>query len=184
MRVQAPPPIIMEIIEVEQKKMEALRVLSDIQMRISKAREDLSNIDKEKDQYFADRETEVVEKIKTLLSDSQQILIEAGVNFDEVHLFAESVINFSDLVTKFHDRLIKIQELLEEKASEFTKVIEVEQKKAEAIKRELKIDRTQIENDRKALILREKELVKRETKVKDLEQMVQRDIIRLKEGRI
>ncbi len=184
MRVQAPPPIIMEIIEVEQKKMDALRVLSDVNMKISQAREELSTVDSKKDQYFEEREKEAIERISSLLKESQYILKEAGVNFDEIHLFAQSINSFAGTVTSFYERLLEIEDLFKERAKEFNQIIGVEEEKAKEIKNQIKIDRIQIEGDRRVLVEREKELVKRETKVKDLAEMTNRDIIRLKQGRI
>lgn len=184
MRVQAPPPIIMEIIEIEQKKMEAIKTLSDLSMKISKAQESLIKIEGEKDSYFAVREKELAEKLSTLLQDSQGILNQTYSNYEEIQAFCSKVEGFALVVSKLLEDLTQAQDLFEEREEEFKNVLKIEEERISAIKNELKIKEIHLENEKVGLIHREKELTKQETKAKDLLEELKRGITRLKEGRI
>lgn len=174
----------MEIIEVEQKKMDALRALADINMRISSTRAELATLDLNKEEYFSKREKEIVDRIAKLVQESREALKEAGVNFDELHAFAKQIFAFSDQITEFHGKLLEINDLLGKKASQFEKYVANQEDKFEEVRKGLKIDLLQLKSSQEALNVREKEVHKKEIKANDMIEMLKRDISRVKEGRI
>lgn len=185
MEVQALPPIInMEIIEIEQKKMDALKSLSDISMEISETQANLIKVKLEESTYFADREKEMSQRVGILLEESQGVIGQTYQNYLEVRVFCHNVFNFSEKVTSFLKDLLAAQELFEKREEEFKIAISKEEERLYLAKRELNIQKIDLESEKTGLITREKELVKQETKAKDLLEELQRGIKRLKEGRI
>jgi len=185
MEVQALPPIIdMEIHEIDKQKMESLKALADVNMEINKAKEGLLKIEQQKDSYFAERAEELSKELATLLEDSQGILNETHSNYDKIREFCSQIQNFSESVYKLVDDLEEAQSLFTEREKEFRKTLKIEQDCISAIKRDLKTKEIHLENERVGLISREKQLVKQETKAKDLLEELKRGITRLKEGRI
>jgi len=185
MEVQALPPIItMEMHEIDKQKMDSLKALAEINMTISKTREQLSKIKAEESQYFTERERELLQKLANLTTDSQEIVELAYAKHQEVQLFCRDLINFSQAAGSLIEDLEQAQDLFAEKDKEFKNTLKIEQDRIQGIKNELKAQKIQLENEKTGLIIREKELVKQETKAKDLIEELKRGISRLKEGRI
>lgn len=174
----------MEIHTLEKNKIEALSALSSLNMRVSEAHNALSKLKDEEKAYIAEREGRFMERIAQILEESEDVLKEAGKNYDEVKSLVQIATDFTQFIVESVEEIASARIVFEEKTKQFDKSVEKRENEIEELRKAIKLDRTQIENDKKTLE-NNRELLKREKKkVQDERAVIERAIIRLKEGRI
>jgi len=163
MRVQAPPPIIMEIIEIEQKKMDALRVLSETNLEMSKAKALLLELQKNERAYFNDRENRVSVTIQKLMDDSSDVIRSATATYDEIMALSKEISAFVDILVDANTQFDTIISDFERKKEEWDTEVKEKDKQVEENNRKIESIQTIIKNDKVSI---SKELKKLEDRVR------------------
>ena len=174
----------MELQQVEKQHMDALKALSDTNLKVSEAKVLLLSLQKEETTYLQAREERVMEKIEALLADSADILKKAEQNYVEVHDITRSATEFSDLLASAYADFKHVRELFEQKEHSWNNSVKSREDTIKELRQVLSVDRQLLVNDQESLERARKALEIDRQKLKDGEEELKRSIKRLKEGRI
>lgn len=178
------PTSYMEIHEIEKQKMDALSLLSTINMKASEARIALSQIQEEETLYLVEREKKAFARIQKVVEESSSILEQAYKNYEDVNEIVKVATEFTKVIQDAREQLGEMHTLFEERNTEYDKNIKKQEEKLLELKKILEIDRTELQNSKKTLEM-EKEKIKQERKkIQDERGTLERAINRLKQGRI
>lgn len=150
---------------IEKDKMDALKALSNVNLKISEAKNVLEGIKKEEAQYIESREKEVTKKIENVLEESRLLITETKSNYQEakeLYINASSLAQFLVEVygsfTKAKEEFDRRNELwdanFKQQGTELVqlrKEVEIDQKGIESEKKGLEIIRENIKTDRQNL---------------------------------
>lgn len=173
-----------DIIEVTKEHMEALKALSDTNMKIGEARATLIKLEEQETSYLEEREKKVLARIQKVLDDSKELLAEAQANYTQIRELRNTVSSVTDFLSKAYEAFMGMLKDFREKNDLWdNKVSEIEEGFAK-IRQEINNDKVRIKNDREALERWEKSLDLQRKKIDSDRGELDRAINRLKEGRI
>ena len=169
---------------VTKEQMDSLKALSEINLKISEAKNTLFALQEDETEYLVARERKAMDRIQKVVDESTELVKEADQNhtqikqlFVEVSAFAEKLIktqqDFRGLITEFEQRNV-----------EWEKDIGRQQDEIEEIRKKQKIEKVQIENDLQNISQARKKLTEDQKKLDSERGTLERAIKRLKEGRI
>ncbi len=184
MKVQALPPIIMEIHEVEKQKMEVIQALATVNMKVSEAKGLLSKLEEQETEYLIEREARVMARIGKVLEESQQAIIDAHGNYAEKQKVAQSLSDFVTLLVETCEKFEKMREAYDEKTIVWENKVKTDETRLAELQRLIKVDGELLKEGKDALDRRENKLKQMERKITDDRGVIEREIKRLKEGRI
>lgn len=169
---------------ISKEHMDALRVLADTNVEISKAKELLSGLKKTESEYLTEREGKAIERIAQVLEDSRVLVAETAKNYAEAHSLSMEVSGFAKFLCEAHKDLDRLFTTFKEKQDAWD--VEVSQQEAviALIKREVETDKVTIANDKKGIENANKKLANDRRKLEDERGTLERAINRLKQGRI
>lgn len=133
---------------LEKEKMDSIKALSDVNIKISEARNVLFKLQEEETEYLVKREEKVLGKINKVFEESRDLLYETHKNYEEVHEFCQTISNYSDFVSESYKKLQNLLELFKNKNKLW-------EENVNKINIELAHQRKLIENDTKAIKERE-----------------------------
>jgi len=153
--------------EIEKEKFNAIKELADTNMKISEAKNSLSKLKDIEVSYIEEREKKTINKIDNILKDSQDVLDKVKENYSSAHDLHNSAIVMSSSVEELTEKLIKLVDLFNENSTNWDKEVESKEKELLSIKNQLKTYKTKIDNDRLALLSKEKTIKQKERFVND-----------------
>jgi hypothetical protein len=152
----------MEIIDLEQKKMEVLKELADTNIKISENKNIISKLQEEETEYLILREKKAVQQINQVLLDSKDLLEQTKENYEEVHIFCQTITEYSKSLKEAHTKFDKMLSDFREKDKEWEEEVKKQREEIEKIKQAIEIEKTTIKNDKK-YIEKANENIKKET---------------------
>ena len=136
---------------ITQQQMESVKVLAETNMQISEAKNLLFAVKKEEQTYILKREREVSERIDALYLTSKQTLDDIKENYEGVKtLLILSQEATSHLKETYGELATYITES-DENSKKWQEIIKVKEEDFINLKKGLDIERTLIENDKKAI---------------------------------
>ena len=169
---------------VTKEQMDSLKALSEINLKISEAKNTLFALQEDETEYLVARERKAMDRIQKVVDESTELVKEADQNhaqikqlFVEVSAFAEKLIktqqDFRGLITEFEERNV-----------DWERDIGRQQDELAEIRKQQKVMSIQIENERKSLEQAKKKLADDQRKLASDQGTLERAIKRLNEGRI
>ncbi len=171
-------------IQLEKQKMDAMRDLSSISLKISEARNTLTEIREAETGYLVEREDKAMTRIKQVIEDSEKVLAEALENYASVTELSKTASELCNFLTETLGKVHELREMYEKCTEEQEVSIKASEYRISELQKAVKIDRIRIENDKKSLELARKTLEHERKQFEDEKGVVERKIKRLKEGRI
>lgn len=138
-------------IELEQKKMESIRELANVSMKISEAKNLLFKLQEEETDYLVSREKKALEKVNKILEDSRDLLDKTHQNYEEIHKFCQTITEYADFLSETYEKLQGLIQI-------FNKKNEIWEENAKRQNIELSTQRKLIENDAKTVEERKKRM--------------------------
>lgn len=164
--------------------MDALKALSDINLKVSEVRNALSELQEAETEYLVAREKKAMQRIAKVLEESEALVDQASENYQEVrdlaHAMSEAAAFFVETEKVFQGLLTDFNERSQEWDAT---VLQQEEQLANA-RKTIETDRIIIKNDRESIEQTKANLLEDKRRVEDGRETVQRAINRLKEGRI
>lgn len=161
-----------------------MKALADTNVKVSEARVALSNIKEEESKYLVEREKKALLVVDKVLADSATILAEARGNYEQVMSLHKTVSEFSDFLKQEYESFKSLIAQFDERSNAW----DLAASKREASMAELKVqidsDKIRIKNDAEGVERDRQMLAIDRKKLNDDRGVVERAIIRLKEGRI
>lgn len=169
---------------VRKEHMESLKALSDVNIKISEAQNELFKLQESETEYLVTREKKAMDRIQKVVDDSQELIKEADKNHGQIKELLTGVSQFAEKLIKaqidFHDLLAEF----EEQNVEWEKKIGKQQDDLAEINKQQKVVQVQIENDKKSLEVAKNKLQDDQRKLDSDRGTVERTIKRIKQGKI
>lgn len=137
--------------EIDKQKMESLKALSDINLKVSEARNLLTELEEQETEYLVFREKKVMGRIKKTISDSQEMVKEADKNHGQIRELLESINGFCENIIKIQEQFSEVLEVFNKRNEVWEKNINLQQYSVAEIRKEIKLHSQVIENDKKSL---------------------------------
>lgn len=138
--------------------MQVLQEMAQINVLISQGKAEIEALEGEKKDFFEKRDKELLDRIKETLSDSKQLIDDVKSNYKEVHEFYELLKTFSDFLSESHKKYSEMVADFNRNHLEYKKQIDIEIEELSRLQKEVLTDKISIENDRKFILKKKKEL--------------------------
>lgn len=174
----------MEIHEVNKEKMDALKALSETNLKVSEARALLQTLQEDETEYLVGREKRAVERIEAVLKDSEAVLSQIGENYASTANLSNEV---ADVCTKITDLLITFTEcrgLFATKCDAFDAYIGKQEDSVAKMKQDVQVQKTLLKEKEESLNRKSKQIDIDRRKLIDDRAALERAINRFKKGRI
>lgn len=163
----------MEITELDKKKMEVVKELADMNVLLAKTQDELSELEKGKEDFIWKRENEVLGRIHKLLNNSRILLEETNANYTLVHSFYETLKGFSEHISKAHDNFLEMVESFNEKNELWEKGLNEREEDLSRLSQEVNGDQVSINKQKDFIKGKEKELEKETKHIESKHQQIQ-----------
>lgn len=164
--------------------MQAMKVLTDTNLKIGEAKAHLIKLQEQETSYLEEREKKVMVRINKLLDDSRGILAEAQSNYSQVRELFNGVSAVVSFLSNAYEAFVGMLKDFRERNDQWdNKVSEIEDGFAK-IRQEIANDKVRIKNDTESLKRWEKSLDLERKKIVSDRGELDRAIKRLKENRV
>jgi chromosome segregation ATPase len=174
----------MNIETLKKEEFETIKALSEMSLKISEARQTLTELKNTETKYIAERENKVVAQIQTIFDKSDSLVKQINKNHKDVNQlylivseykeFIEVGYNkFTELLNDFNERSTEWDLTVKDKYEEFSRLEDNVKQSKESIKRDFELIEKQKEEIRKEKI-----------KLEDKQQIIKRTVERLKNKQI
>lgn len=164
--------------------MEALKALSDLNIKISEARSTLFKIQEDETAYLMRREQAALDRIEEAVTKSRDLINLVDENYAQIQELTNGVTDTIKNLWEYHKELYSYQEDFERRNQEWEKRIGKQLDDIEEQKKNLLIRKAAIENDKKGAEEERKKLVEDQKKLHKDRMSLNNAIIRLKKGKI
>lgn len=96
---------------LEKENMNSIKALSDVNIKISDAKNLLFKLQEEETEYLVKREEKALEKINKVLNESKDLLDKTHQNYEEIHQFCQVVSGYADFLEEAHEKFKRLLEL-------------------------------------------------------------------------
>lgn len=169
---------------LEKEKMDSIKALSDVHIRISDAKNILFKLQEDETEYLVKREEKALTRIKKVIEDSQDLLDKAHQNYDEIHLFLQTITSYADFLQESHTKFQGLLTDFEERNTLWEEQVKRTEEGFAKQRQFIKQDAEEIEARRDAVEKATKQITNEKRKLESDRGTVERMIIRLKENRI
>lgn len=174
----------MDIKELDKSTMDSVKNLAEMNIKISDAKTALSKLKELETEYIEAREKKTLAKIDEILDESKELTKQIQSNHTKIKTFTQNISTFSAFMLEAHQDFSKLLDNFEEEQKGWEVKIKEREKDLEEEKKNILIQKNQIANDTKTLENKFKELEKERKKIEDLKGIIDRKIIRFKQGKI
>lgn len=169
---------------VTTEQMEALKALSDVNIKISEAHNSLRKLQEDETEYLVLREKKAMDRIEKTIQDSQELLEQADKNYGEIKEIARLIHEFTqNLIKLSSDYRLLIAEF-EARNTDWERNIGRQQDELAEKRQNLNALQTFLENDRKGLEIERAKLVEDQKKLNSDRGLLDRTIKRINKGNI
>lgn len=172
------------IIELDKEKMNAVRELASVGVKISDAKNALSKLKEEEKTYLDEREKATVAKIQAVLDDSADLLKSAHGNYEQIHGLCQTISAFCDFLIEAQGEFHGLLEAFVEHREGWDKEFERQNAELAEARRGIAVERSFLENAKKDVEKAQEKLKEDRIKIADDRGTIDRAIKRLSEGRI
>ena len=169
---------------LEKEKMDSMKALADTNIKISEAKESLMKIKSLETSYLSEREKKAFELIEKIVKDSGGILKEAKGNYEQVIALYNTVSEFSAFLKEAYNNFKQLLESFDKQNTLWTTDLKAKEEHLNQLAQEIKTDKVRIKNDQDSLNRAQIALTNDRRKIDLDRQTLDRNIIRLKEGKI
>lgn len=169
---------------VDKQTMDALKALSDINLKVSEARNILVQLQENETEYLVSREKKAVDRIQTTLDSSKELVEQINKNYDTIADFARSISEGAVFLSDAQKAFRALTEAFTEKQCEWERDIKNQEETITALRNSLKVDAIRLDGDKKTVESANKKLQDDTRKLEDERGTIERTIKRLKEGRV
>lgn len=174
----------MNEIETTTTHMQALKALSDTNLKVSEARNVLSKLQEEETEYLVSREKKALDRIQVALEKSHSLVEETNKNYEIINDFAKSISEGSLFLSEARERFVELVAAKDQKYQLWENSIKQQEETIISLSKGLKIQAVDVESARSVLEAKNRKLQEDTLKFKDERGIVERQISRLKEQRI
>lgn len=164
---------------ISQQEMQSLKALSDLNIKISEAKNLLFKLQEEETEYLSIREKKAMDRIQKVVDDSKEMVKQADENHGEIKLLFNEVSGFADKLLKTQDIFHGLLSEFEESNVEWERDIGKQQDDLAEIHKMLNVEKVKIENDKQSLVIASKKLADDQRKLDSDRGTLQRNIERL-----
>lgn len=150
----------MEAQELEKLQMDSLREIADSNYLVAGMKAELLKLEDRKKTFIAERDKEVLDRVRKLLADSQALLEETKSNYTLVHEFYNGLKVFSEFIKGAGENLTKGIAEFKTKSDEWENEVKKQEEIIFELRKDLRIDQQSLERDKEHLKKKTSELKK------------------------
>lgn len=169
---------------VSKENMESLKALSDINLKVSEAKNLLFKLQEDETAYLVTREEKAMDRIQKVVEESHSLVQEADKNHAQIKALIVEVSAFVEHLLQIQENFQGLLAEFEERNIDWERDIGKQQDDIAEIRKGLKLEKVQIENDLKNINVARKKLAEDQKKLDSDRGLIDRTIKRLKENRI
>ncbi len=173
----------MNEIEVTKQHMDALKALSDVNLKVSEARNLLTKLQEEETEYLVSREKKAVERLQNTLILSHNLVEETNKNYETITQFSKDVASGAEILARAVDGFKTLNEAKEKFFADWERDIKNQEETIVSLRNNLKVDAVNIDGQRKQLDARNVDLNTLQTKIEVDRGEIDRKIMRFNQGR-
>lgn len=170
--------------ELEKETFASLKELAEIQQAIARGRAEVQNLKTTTEEYVQTREKEALQRVAQVLQASKDALSEADKNRTTLASFLASASEMVKDLEKLHGAVKSEFAEFDKSTAEVIQVIDQRTEELETETRRLKNWAIQLESEKSGLETEKRKLEKEKILLVDRQGVVQRQIERLKKGKI
>lgn len=170
--------------EVTKQHMDALKALSDTNLKVSEARNTLTKLQETETEYLVSREKKAVEKVQKVLELSHNLVEETNKNYEYLESLARTIHDGGKFLSEAQEKFHALIEAKDEHYKLWERDIKNQEETIASLMKGLKIKETEIESGKKQIELGNRKVQEEVIRMKDERGTLDRAIIRLKDKRI
>jgi len=143
---------------VGKETMESLKALADINLKVSEAKNLLFKLEEQETEYLIAREKKVMDRIKKVVDDSQEMVNEADKNYGQIKELLENISGFCNLLINTQEQFNTLIETFNQRNELWEKHIGEQQDGIEENRKLIKVHSQIIENDKKSISISKESL--------------------------
>lgn len=174
----------MDEITVTKEHMDALKALSEVNLKVSEARNLLVKLQEQETEYLVSREKKAVDAVQNVLAQSHELVEETNKNYDYLQNLSKSVSEGVRFLAEASEAFKSLAELKDEHYTLWERDIKNLESTVTSLRNGLKVGLEAIESDKRQVEAGNAKLKEDQRKLNDDRKEVERAIKRLKEGRI
>lgn len=174
----------MDITQVDAQKMDALKALSETNLKVSDARVNLANLKEEEGQFIKERENNAVKRVQEIFEESRLVLNEAAHNYQMTTELASTTTDFSSFLLDAYDKFKDIRTSFAEHRTKWEEEVKKREEQLGELKKHVEVDRKLVETSKGTIEKALKSLEVERKKIDDDRQTLARATERLKQNRI
>jgi chromosome segregation ATPase len=147
-------------IELEKTKMDVMKEIADSNLILSGLRADIKKMEKDKDEFFQQRQDQLESRLYSFLRNSQSLVKETEENYIYVHNFYEELKKFAELVKEQRNEVKKQLDDLKDKTVDFTNSMNRNIEELSKIRSGINSDFAAIEKEKKYIKQQQVEIAK------------------------
>lgn len=169
---------------IDKQSMEALQLLADTNVKIGQAKGILESLKQTEATYLEEREKKATKHIEKAFKESSQLLENIQQNYAEVHHLLTTASSFVVYLSETQERLQAVMSAFDQKATLWEEQAKKHEEGVADAKRKVAIDQKRIEIDKKTIAKAWNSIRDAEKKIESDRGLLERNIKRLKEGKI
>lgn len=169
---------------IDKEKMESVKALADLTIKISDAKNILTTLQESETAYLVEREQTAITRIKKILEDSSDLISQAHKNYEDIQGLSNEVSGFCVFIGEIHDSFSESISEFREYQQEWDNYISEREKQVADFRKSVEIDSQLLENERKNIESGKKSLEVERIKLEDERETLRRAIQRLKKNKI
>lgn len=169
---------------IDKQSMEALQVLADTNVKIGEAKGILESLKQTESTYLQEREEKATKHIEKAFKESSQLLENIQHNYAEVHHLLTTASSVVVYLAEAQEKFSKVMSDFNKKADLWEEQAKKHEEAIADTKRKVAIDQKRIEIDQKAIAKAWESIKDAQKKIESDRGLLERNIKRLKEGKI
>jgi uncharacterized coiled-coil DUF342 family protein len=170
----------MNIETLKKEEFDTVKALANMSIKISEARETLTELQNTETTYIEERERKAVEKIQEVFEKSKDLLDQIHNNNEEVKTLYTVVSGYKDFLSEGQEKFTKLLQDFNERSELWEKFVEEKYKEFGKFEQEVMEQKRQIEQDKEDIKDKKEELRRIKIKLDDEREIIKRAVERLK----
>ena len=174
----------MNIETLKKEEFETVKALSEMSLKISEARQTLTELKNTETEYITERENKVVAQIQIIFDKSDSLVKQINKNHKDVNQLCLVVSEYKEFVKDGYNKFTELLNDFNERSTEWDLMVKDKYEEFSRLENEVKQSKESIKRDFDLIEKQKEEIRKEKIKLEDKQQIIKRTVERLKNKQI
>lgn len=174
----------MNIETLKKEEFETVKALSEMSLKISEARQTLTELKNTETEYITERENKAVAQIQTIFDKSDSLVKQINKNHKDVNQLYLIVSEYKEFIEDGYNKFTELLNDFNERSTEWDLMVKDKYKEFSRLENEVKQSKESIKRDFDLIEKQKEEIRKEKIKLEDKQQIIKRTVERLKNKQI